>query len=193
MTKSRCHSGSCLAAYRTRLVWIDSIRPRTGWRGRRVIRLIHGCLLQAVTLACADPILLQVLARQLHVYGAESTIRIRFWIVAEGVKVSQVVFDGSESLLLVAPVVGEVSLTAGGTAHPLEGGRGNRLSLRRFRADDVNDGAGRLSKFRHVLGRNGTGVIRPVGKDDDGLAPAQRSCILDGQEQAVVKGRIISR
>ena len=46
-----------------------------------------------------------------------------------------------------------------------------RLFLGEARADDIDDGAGRLRELRHVFGRNRTGVVRAVREDDDGFLP----------------------
>ena len=70
----------------------------------------------------------------------------------------------------------------------VETGSDSRL----LRADHVDDGAGGLSQFGDVFGRDEAGVVGAVGEDDDGLSSGEGSGIFYGQQEAVVERGIIA-
>src|SRR5580698_7003730 len=79
-----------------------------------------GGLEEAVTGAGSDVIFLQVLAYEFYGDRAPAVVGVRLGVVADGVKMGEVIADGGECLFLVLPAFGEVGLPAGGLAHTLE-------------------------------------------------------------------------
>src|SRR5947209_1579133 len=85
---------------------------------------VHGCPLggveQPVSLARTDLIVLQILADEFHRNLAKTLVRIELGIVADRIKVSQIVANGCESVFLILPVLCKVSLAAGRLCHVLK-------------------------------------------------------------------------
>src|ERR1700751_327923 len=91
--------------------------------GRFELRgVVGGCmsLLHTVSSTGAHVVLLQVLSYQLDGDRAPACAGVRLGVVAERVKVRQVLLDKCESLLFVAPIAGEIGLATGRLAHALK-------------------------------------------------------------------------
>ena len=74
----------------------------------------------------------------------------------------QIIADGGERFLFIAPALCEIGFAAGGRAHPIEDRGGNGLQLRRGGAYHINRDASRLRQLRDILGRHQAGVVRTI-------------------------------
>src|SRR5262249_18787775 len=98
-----------------------------------------------IAIASADVVVLGTLAHGLDADGAPAAVGIGLWVVAERIKMREVVTDGSESALLIAPAVGEIRFAAGGRAHALKNNCGHGLQPCFAGADHIDrdaDGLG---------------------------------------------------
>src|ERR1700761_3381641 len=88
-------------------------------------RLVCLCgLKDAIACPSADVVFLQVFADEFDADGAPAVVGILRGVVADGVKVGEVVADGGEGLLLILPALGEIGFATCGFAHALEDGGG---------------------------------------------------------------------
>jgi hypothetical protein len=115
------------------------IRQRTGGIPRREL-----AWLQQITIAGPYVVLLRAFAGQSHRDRAPAMIRVRLRIVAQRIKMGQIITDRSKGLFFVSPVAREIGFSAGSLRHALENDGRDRLELGLPRADHVDRYSRRL-------------------------------------------------
>ena len=87
-------------------------------------------------------------------------------VVAQRIKMRQIVADGGKCPVFISPVLGEIGFAACSGGHAIKNRGGHRLQSRLLGADHVNRNAGRLGKFRDVLGWHHAGIVGTIGEHD---------------------------
>src|SRR3984893_14995695 len=106
-----------------------------------------------------NAIVLQTISDQLYRDSPPATVRIGLWVVAQRIKMCQVVADRGECFLLLPPGLGKVDLASCGSAHTFEDGARDRIQLGLACADHVNRDALRLGQLGYILGRDHASVV----------------------------------
>src|SRR5579863_2077803 len=104
----------------------------------------------------------------------------------------KIVADGSEGVLLVFPVPGEIDFAASGGGHALKHGVGDRLEVGFLGAHHVDGRAGGLRQLGNVFGRDHAVVIGTVGEDYDYFSSGEVGGILHGEQQAIVERSVVT-
>src|SRR5215475_6227177 len=93
-------------------------RSRSGfWKPSvRQLRLLE----KPIPVACAHMILLQILAHQLYCDGTPSSIGVLLRVIAQRIKVGQIIANGCKCLCFVFPALSEIGFASSGLAHAFE-------------------------------------------------------------------------
>src|ERR1700756_4295476 len=88
--------------------WLCVLRPLWIQGGQRFAAAGEARWLRTIAVAGTDLIFLQAIPDKFHADGAPSGVRVGLGIIAERIKMIEIIADGGKGLVLVSPVPGEV-------------------------------------------------------------------------------------
>ena len=135
--------------------------------------------LRSISVACADVVLLRVFAHKSYVDLAPAMIGVRCRIIANRIKMSQIVPDGSKRRFFVSPTFGKIGFATRRGAQALKDRGRYRFKLGFRGTYHVDGDAGGLSQFGNILWRHHAGVVRTVGEHDHNFSSRIASSILE--------------
>src|SRR5207248_11676512 len=100
---------------------------------------------EPISAASADVILFQVFSDKFNIDSAPAVIKIRCWIVADRVKMSQIVAARRKGFFFVSPIFRKVGFATRRRAHAFKNCSRDRLEPSFSRTDHVDGNADRLS------------------------------------------------